>query len=74
MEAGWGDPAIFNHSQFENVCQELVITDIHILHKSDNILYWVIGYRRCDKPDNIQIMKSRERYAALFDAGLNRFT
>ena len=34
----------------------------------------MIGYRRCDKPDNIQIMKSREKYAALFDAGLNRFT
>ena len=47
---------------------------LHILHKSDNILLWVIAYRRCDKPDDIQIMKSREKYAASFDAGLNRFT
>ena len=43
---------------------------LHILHKSDNIVHWVFAYRICDKPDNIQFMKSREKYVASFDAGL----
>ena len=43
---------------------------LHILNKSDNIVHWVFAYRRCDKPDNVQFMKSWKKYAALFDAGL----
>ena len=43
---------------------------LHILHKSDKILYWVFAYWRCHKPDNVQFMERREWYAALFDAGL----
>ena len=34
---------------------------LHILHKSDNIVHWVFAYRRCDKPDDVQFMKSWEK-------------
>ena len=41
---------------------------LHILHKFDNTVHWVFAYRRCGKPDNVQFMKSREKYVASFDA------
>ena len=35
------------------------------------LFIWVFAYRRCDKPDNVQLMKSWEKYAKWFDAGLS---
>ena len=32
-----------------------------------------LAYRRCDKPDDVQFMKSWEKYAESFDAGLKSF-
>ena len=34
------------------------------------LVHCIFAYRRCDKPDNVQFMKSWENYATLFDAGL----
>ena len=35
------------------------------------LFIWVSAYRRCDKPDAVQFMKSSENYVTSFDAGLN---
>ena len=40
--------------------------NLHILHKSDNIILWVFAYRRCDKPDDVQFMKSWEKVCRIF--------
>ena len=45
---------------------------LHILHKSDNTIHWVIAYRRSGKRDSVKVMKNWEEYAASFDVGLNR--
>ena len=50
------------------------VSKLHILHKSDNTAHWVIAYRRCDKPENFQVMKSWEKYEASFGAGLTPLT
>ena len=34
------------------------------------LFIWVSAYRRCDKPDDVQFMKSSQNYATLFDASL----
>ena len=44
--------------------------ELHILHKSDNLLHYMIAHRRCDKPNSVQSMKSWDNYATSFDAGL----
>ena len=43
---------------------------LHILHKSDNTVDWIFAYRRCEKPDNVQFMKSWEKYVVSFASGL----
>ena len=61
MEAG--------RNPFENVGQESVITDSHFSWISSQIthftqvwffVHWIFAYRRCDKHDNVQFMKSLE--------------
>ena len=41
---------------------------LHILQKSDNLLYYEIVFRRCDKLDSVQFMKSLRN---IVDAGLS---
>ena len=58
-----------------SVCQSIFhgsASKLHILHKSECFAHWIFAYRRCDKHYNVQFMKSRENYAASFDAGLSK--
>ena len=51
---------------------DLLPNHTFFLHKSDNTVHWDLpALRRCDKPDNVQFMKSWEKYVASFDAGLS---
>ena len=34
----------------------------------------MIAYKRCDKPDRVQFMKSWEKYATSFEAGSSNHT
>ena len=79
IEEGWEGPAIFNRFHLKmyirNRWSPIDISyafafKLHILHKFYNILYWVIAYRRCDKPDSVQFMKSWEKHETSFEAGL----
>ena len=68
---------------FEKVGNKLVITDsyfhlnytfaskLHIWQQSSSIFPWAIACRRCDKPGNIQFMKSLEKYTISVDVSLN---
>ena len=40
---------------------------LHIFHQFDYTVHVVFACRRCDKPDNVQFMKSAEKYVASFD-------
>ena len=82
MEVWWEESATSNHSYLKIYVRNLWLpihishgfaSKLHILHKSDNILVWAIAYTRYDRPDNVQFMKSWERYAVSFDAGLTSF-
>ena len=75
----WEEPAQYLTLPFENIGQGSVIIDshfhgfafkLHISHKSGFCVRWIFAYRRCDNHDNVQFMKSWEKYATSFDAGL----
>ena len=79
MEAGWEWPALSSRSHLKikvrNRWSPIQIfhgfaSKLYILYKSVNIVHWVSAYRRCDKPDDVQFMKSSENYVTSFDAGL----
>ena len=78
LEAGCDGPAISNRSHLKMLVRNRWLpihifhgfaSKLHILHKSDNIVHWVFAYRRFGKPDNVQFMKSWEKYGASFDDG-----
>ena len=77
LEPGWDETTTFNRSHLKmhvrNRWSPIHISHgfafkLHILHKSDNLLHFEIAYRRCDKPDTVQLMKSWGNYATSCDA------